>query len=62
MNSYRERMKLRAWLAVVLFILGLLLLVLASLPETRLQQVMPFPPIVLPSPTPISMLDIWRGM
>lgn len=55
-------MKLRAWLAIVLFILGLALLVLASLPETRLQQVSPFPPIVLPSPTPISMLDIWRGL
>lgn len=55
-------MKLRAWLAVVLFILGLVLLALASLPETRLQQVMPFPPITLPSPTPISMLGTWGGI
>jgi hypothetical protein len=62
MNASKERMKLRAWLAVVLFILGLVLLALASLPETRLQQVMPFPPITLPSPTPISMLGTWGGI
>ncbi len=62
MNPRGLHLRLRLWLAVIVLILALVLLVVSILPETRFQQVLPMPPVVLPSPTPIGLLICWKGM
>jgi hypothetical protein len=62
MNSRSQRHKLRFWLALMILVLALLVLVNSILPETRIQQVVPMPPVILPSPTPLSLLFAWKGM
>ena len=62
MSSRRLSISLRGWLAIIVLILALAVLVIASLPETRVQQVMPMPPIVLPSQTPVSLHLFWKGL
>jgi hypothetical protein len=62
MDSPKKRRQLRIWLAVIVFVLALLILAIATLPETRVRQVMPFPPITLPTATPVGLLDTWKGM
>jgi hypothetical protein len=47
---------------VIVLIMALVLLVISILPETRYQQVVPMPPVVLPVPTPTSLLILWEGM
>lgn len=61
MNSHR-RTKLRIWLAVIVFIITMAILIVSILPETRVQQVIPMPPITLPTPSPVGMLVFWRGL
>ncbi len=62
MNPHGRRLKVRLWLAVIVLIMALTLLVISILPETRYQQVLPMPPVVLPVPTPTSLLIFWKGM
>ncbi len=62
MNPRGRRLSVRLWLAVIVLIIALVLLVISILPETRYQQVVPMPPIVLPSPTPTGLLLFWEGM
>ncbi len=62
MDSHRRRLKLRFWLALIILVIALVVLVLSSLPETRIQQVVPLPPVVLPTPTPVSLLFTWKGI
>jgi len=54
MQSSRQNLRLRLWLAATLFLIGLALLLFAVLPTTRFQQVLDLPPVVLPTATPIS--------
>jgi hypothetical protein len=44
---------LRFWLAAVIFLLALVFLIVSFWPEVRTQQVVPMPPVVLPSATPV---------
>lgn len=62
MDSHRQRHKLRFWLALI--ILGLALVVLAASlsPGTRIEQVLPLPPVSLPTATPLSLLCAWKGI
>jgi hypothetical protein len=62
MDSRRQRHRLRLWLALIILILALVVLVVSLLPGTRIEQVLPMPPVVLPSATPISLLFPWKGM
>lgn len=62
MDSQNQRKRLRIWLAAIVLVLALIILIMAALPETRLRQVMPLPPITLPTATPVSLLDAWKGM
>ncbi len=62
MNPHGRRWKVRLWLAVIVLIIALVLLVISILPETRYQQVVPMPPIVLPAPTPTSLVIFWKGV
>jgi hypothetical protein len=55
MNLHQQPKKLRLWLAVILLILSVIVFWIATAPEMRVQQVVPLPPVVLPSPTPISL-------
>jgi hypothetical protein len=41
---------MRLWLAMILLIIALSILVLATLPFIRYQQVLPMPPVILPEP------------
>jgi hypothetical protein len=54
-------MKLRTWLAVIVFLIAMTILIISILPETRVQQVVPMPPITLPTLTPASLLAAWSG-
>jgi len=62
MDSPNQRKRLRIWLAAIVLVLALIILIMATLPETRLRQVMPLPPITLPTATPVGLLDAWKGM
>ena len=42
--------RLRFWLAVIVFIAAVAILLAALLPAPRIQQVLPVPPVVLPTP------------
>ncbi len=46
---------LRFWLAAVIFLLAVGFLVVSFWPEVRTQQVVPMPPVVLPSATPVGL-------
>jgi hypothetical protein len=62
MDSRRQRLKLRFWLAIIILILALVVLVISIYPQARVQQVLPMPPVILPSATPLSLLSAWKGM
>jgi hypothetical protein len=62
MNLPKPSRRLRLWLAVILLILALGLLAYSAFPPVHVQQVMPMPPVILPSPTPISLLDVLTGV
>ncbi|RPJ49574.1 MAG: hypothetical protein EHM21_06755 [Chloroflexi bacterium] len=62
MNSRRQRVKLRTWLALIILALALIVLVVSLWPETRLEQVLPMPPVILPSATPLGLLSAWGGI
>ncbi len=62
MNPHGRRLRARLWLAVIVLIAALVLLVISILPEMRYQQVLPMPPVVLPTPTPTSRLIFWKGV
>jgi len=48
--------RLRLWLAVIIFFLALGLIIISFLPSPRIQQVLPVPPIILPTATPLGWL------
>ncbi len=62
MNLRRQRIKLRLWLAVIFLILAVIVLVISAAPQQRVQQVVPMPPVMLPSPTPVSLVIFGQGM
>lgn len=52
--------KLRLVLAAVILVFALGILIISSLPAARIQQVMPVPPVALPSLTPVSLWLGWK--
>jgi hypothetical protein len=52
MNSRR----LRLWLAVLIFLFALGMIIISFLPSPRIQQVLPVPPLILPTGTPIGWI------
>ena len=53
--------KLRLWLAAIIFLIAVGILIYASFPVPRWQQVMPLPPVILPA-EPSSWLLAWKGI
>jgi hypothetical protein len=47
---------LRFWLAAVIFIIAVVILVVSFWPEARTQQVVPMPPVVIPTAAPAGLL------
>jgi hypothetical protein len=62
MDSHGRRRTLRLWLALIILFLALIVLGFSLSPGTRIEQVLPMPPVVLPSATPLSLLSAWKGM
>ncbi len=62
MDSRGQLRKLRLWLAIIILVLALAVLVFSLSPGTRIEQVLPMPPVVLPSATPLSLILAWKGM
>ncbi len=62
MDSRGRLRQLRLWLAIIILVLALAVLVYSLSPGTRIEQVLPMPPVVLPSATPLSLISTWKGM
>jgi hypothetical protein len=52
--------KLRLWLAAFIFLIAVGIIIYASIPAPRWQQVIPLPPVILPEPS--SWLLGWKGI
>jgi hypothetical protein len=48
--------RLRLWLAVILFVAAVGIIVLSLLPGVRVQQVLPVPPVQVPTPSAMFFL------